>query len=135
MSHYTRVRTKLSDATLLIAALNEVGYPTVEVHDRPHSLYGYQGDLRPESAEVIVRRKHIGSASNDIGFARQTDGSFEAIISDFDIRRYDRRWLDRLTQSYGHAAALRYAHDHGYEVLTDASEKDGTRRLTLRRVS
>jgi hypothetical protein len=135
MSHYTRVRTKLNDAALLVAALNDVGYPTVEVHGEPQQLYGYQGDLRPESAEVVVRRNHIGSASNDIGFARQTDGSFEAVISGFDAHRHDQHWLARLTQCYGHAAALRYAHDHGYEVLTDAADKDGTRRLTLRRVS
>jgi hypothetical protein len=135
MSHYTRVRTKLNDATLLVAALNELGYPTAEVHDQPQQLFGYQGDLRPERAEVIVRRKHIGSASNDIGFARQEDGSFEAIISGLDARRHDAHWLDRLTQSYGHAAALRFARDNGYEVLTDASESNGTRRLTLRRVS
>jgi hypothetical protein len=38
-----------------------------------------------------------------------------------------------LTQAYGHAAALKYAQDHGYEVVTDESETDGTRRLTLRR--
>ena len=135
MSHYTRVRTKLNDATLLVAALNEIGYRAAEVHDVPQHLYGYQGDLRPQRAEVIVRRKHIGSASNDIGFARQADGSFDAIISGFDAQRHNRQWLAQLTQCYGHAAALRYARDHGYEVLTDASEKDGTRRLTLRRVS
>jgi hypothetical protein len=135
VSHYTRVRTKLSDATLLVAALNELGYPTVEVHDQPGQLFGYQGDLRPERADVIVRRKHIGPASNDLGFARQEDGSFEAIISGFDAHRHDTQWLDRLTQAYGYAAALRYARDHGYEVLTDTSEHDGTRRLTLRRVS
>ena len=133
MSHYTRVRTKLNDATLLVAALNELGYPAAEVHGQPQQLFGYQGDRRPERAEVIVRREHIGSASNDIGFARQADGSFEAI--GFDAHRHDAHWLDRLTQSYGHAAALRFARDHGYEVLTDASESNGTRRLTLRRVS
>jgi hypothetical protein len=28
---------------------------------------------------------------------------------------------------------LKYAQDHGYEVVTDEEERDGTRRLTLRR--
>jgi hypothetical protein len=105
------------------------------VHDKPQQLYGYQGDLRKQRAEVIGRRKHVGSASNDIGFARQPDGSFDAIISGYDAYRHNQEWLARLTQSYGYAAALRYARDHGYEVLTDEPEKDGTRRLTLRRVT
>lgn len=135
MSHYTRVRTKLSDATLLAAALKEVGYAAAEVHDEPQQLYGYRGDARPERAEVIVRRKHVGSASNDIGFARQADGSFEAIISSYDRQRHGQQWLGQLTQAYGHVAALQYASDHGYEVLTDKPEQNGTRRLTLRRLS
>jgi hypothetical protein len=134
MSHYTRIRTRLQDAALLAAALKEVGYSAAEVHDEPQPLYGYRGDVRPESAEVIVRRKHVGSASNDIGFARQADGCFEAVISDYDRHRHDERWLALLTQAYGHAAALQYARDHSYDVLTDQSDRDGTRRLTLRRL-
>jgi Protein of unknown function (DUF1257) len=133
MSHFTRVRTKLHDAAVLRAALAEVGYRNVEVHDEPQVLYGYRGDARPERAEIIVRRAYVGSMSNDIGFARQPDGSFEAIISEFDRRRHDQRWVARLNQAYGHAAALKYATEHGYEVLTDQAERDGTRRLTLRR--
>ena len=133
MSHFTRMRTRLRDAGMLAAALAEVGYRQAEVHDEPQVLYGYRGDARPERAEVIVRRAHIGAASNDIGFARGPDGSFEAIISEFDRRRHDGRWLARLTQAYGHAAALKYAREHGYDVMADETERDGTRRLTLRR--
>ena len=47
--------------------------------------------------------------------------------------RFGSQWLPKLTQAYGHAAALKYAEDHGYEIVTDESETDGTRRLTLRR--
>jgi len=134
MSHFTRLRTTLRDGDLLTTALQQVGYAHVELHATPQTLYGYQGDRRPERAEVVVRREHVGPYSNDIGFARQADGSFEAIISDYDRRQHDERWLSRVTQAYGHAAALRYADSHGFEVLTDEVEQDGTRRLTLRRV-
>lgn len=133
MSHFTRVRTALRDPRLLADALRAVGYPQAEVHDQPQVLYGYRGDARPERAEVVVRRKHVGSASNDIGFARQADGTFEAIISEFDRRKHGEAWLAGVTRAYGHAAALRYAADQGYDVVGDETEADGTRRLTLRR--
>jgi hypothetical protein len=133
MSHFTRVHTSLRDAGLLIAALAELGYRDVEVHDQPQVLYGYLGDERQQRAEIIIRRKHVGGASNDIGFACQPDGTFEAIISEFDRGKHGGRWLARLVQAYGHAAALKYAEDHGYDVQTDVAEKDGTRRITLRR--
>lgn len=133
MSHFTRVRTSLRDAEVLAAALRRMGFAQVEAHEQPQTLYGYRGDPRPERAEVIVRRQYIGQASNDIGFARQPDGTLEAIISAYDRSRYNAKWLAKLTQEYGHAAALGYAETHGYEIATDQVEQDGTRRLTLRR--
>lgn len=135
MSHFTRIRTQLRDPEVLVEALRTVGHDQVEVNDQPRTLYGYQGDARPEKAEVVIRRQHIGSASNDIGFARGEDGSFEAIISEYDRSRYDAKWLDKLTHSYSHAATLRYAETHGYEIATDELQQDGTRRLTLRRTT
>lgn len=135
MSHFTRIRTQLRDAQVLAEALHAVGHEHVEVHDQPQTLYGYQGDARPEKAEVVIRREHVGRSSNDIGFARGQDGSFEAIISEYDRRKYDKGWLTKLTHSYSHAATLRYAATHGYEVATDELQQDGTRRLTLRRTT
>jgi Protein of unknown function (DUF1257) len=132
MSHYTRVRTTLRDPQVLAAALRAAGYPAVEVHDSPQRLRGWGG--RTAGAEVIVRREHItGHAIGDFGFARQPDGTFAVIIDDMDRARNGPGWLPRLTQAYGHAAALKYAADHGYEVTSDEAGKDGTRRLTLRR--
>lgn len=133
MSHFTRVRTALKDAELLVEALATRGFDTVEVHQEPETLYGYEGDARPERAEVIVRREHIGALSNDIGFAMQQDGSFQAIISEYDRSVYDEGWLTGLTQAYGHAAALRYADRQGLTIVEDETTDDGTRRLTLRR--
>ncbi|MGH3242900.1 MAG: DUF1257 domain-containing protein [Spirillospora sp.] len=133
MSHFTRVRTTLRDSDLLAKALAEVGFTTVETHAAPQTLYGYQGDARPERAEVIVRRRHVGRMSNDIGFRRGSDGSFEAIISEFDRNRYDGGWLTKVSRAYGHAAALRYAEDNGYEIDSDVVGEDGERRLVLRR--
>jgi hypothetical protein len=135
LSHFTRVRTQLRNVEVLVEALRAVGHEHVEVHDQPQTLYGYQGDARPEKAEVIIRRRHLGRASNDIGFARRPDGSLEAIISGFDRSTYDATWLARLTHSYSYAATLRYARTHGYEVATDELQQDGSRRLTLRRTT
>lgn len=133
MSHFTRIRTQLRDAEVLAAALRDVGLQQVEVHDQPQTLYGYQGDVRPEKAEVIVRRAYVGPASNDIGFALGSGDTFEAIISEHDRRRYDQAWLTKLTRSYGYAATMKYAKTNGYEVETDEVQQDGSRRLTLRR--
>ncbi|WP_282693613.1 DUF1257 domain-containing protein [Streptomyces sp. CC208A] len=133
MSHYTRVRTTLRDRKTLVRALRKLGFAHVESHDAPQPLYGYQGDRRSQTAEVIIRRKHVGSASNDIGFALTPDGSFQAVVSEYDRRRYGAAWLRRLTSAYGHETALSFAEENGYDVVTEETDKDGTVRLTLRR--
>ncbi|MDE3075272.1 MAG: DUF1257 domain-containing protein [Chloroflexota bacterium] len=72
------------DRRLLLAALADVGFADVEEAHGLH-LYGYQGDQRPEVADIVVRRRLIGRASNDIGFTRTADG-YAPIISEFDQR-------------------------------------------------
>ena len=133
MSHYTRVRTTLRDAEVLAEALKEVGFAEVEINDTPQPLHGFAGPAGVTRAELIIRRQNAAGASADIGFARSPDGSFTAVMDSMDLGRYGTQWLRRLTQAYGHLAALRYALAHGYEVLTDEPEHDGTLRLTLRR--
>ncbi len=72
------------DRRLLLAALADLGYAEV-AEGEALPLYGYQGDRRPETAELVVRRRSLGSASNDLGFAR-TSGGFVPIISEYDQR-------------------------------------------------
>ena len=103
MSHFTSIKTQIKNRDALVKALADVGFARVEVHETGQPLYGFQGDVRPEKAEVIVRRKYLGAASNDIGFKQQKDGQFEAIISAYDrAYRYSRQWLNEwLSGTYG----------------------------------
>jgi hypothetical protein len=88
-----------TDRRLLLAALADLGYGTVEEgHALP--LYGYQGDQQPETAELVVRRRHLGSASNDLGFAHTLQG-YAPIISEYDQRTlHDGQFLVRLRTAY-----------------------------------
>ena len=70
------------DRECLLKALAECGYGVVE-EGEALSLYGYQGDRRPETAQIVVRRKFIGAASNDLGF-QKTDAGYVPVISEFD---------------------------------------------------
>lgn len=131
MSHYTKVRTVLRDPDILMRALADVGLSKVERHAQAQPLVGYQGDQRAQKAEIIVRRKHIGRLSNDLGFAHRSDGTYEAIISGFDRRQFDQAWLDRLAHAYGRQATLRFAAEHGYSV--EEQVEQGRTRILLRR--
>ncbi len=87
------------DRPLLLAALAELGYADVE-EGAALPLYGYAGDRRPETAELVVRRRHLGRASNDLGF-RRTDRGYVPVISEYDQRTLlGGRFLARLRTAY-----------------------------------
>ena len=89
MSRYNTVATEFKDEECLVQALHDVGYADVEVHAMPTNLYGYHADMRQQKAHIIVRRKHISQSANDLGFLRNTDGSYSQIVSDFDQGKHD----------------------------------------------
>lgn len=133
MSHFTVIKTQIKDIQALVKALTDVGFSHVEVHDTPQHLYGYQGDRRSQTAEVIIRRQQIGKASNDIGFKQQADGSFEAIISEYDRHRYSQSWINRVTQRYGYHALVAAAPEQGFAIESEETLEDGTIRLVMGR--
>ena len=88
------------DRRLLLAALADLDYAEVE-EGEALPLYGYQGDRRPETAELVVRRQHLGPASNDVGFAR-TPAGYVPIVSEYDQRvLHAGRFLVELRTAYG----------------------------------
>jgi hypothetical protein len=87
------------DRRLLQAALADLGYSEVE-EGEALSLTGYQGDRRPQTAELVIRRRYLGAASNDIGFARGSDG-YTPIVSEYDQRTLlGGQFLVRLRTAY-----------------------------------
>uniref|UniRef100_B8HWI7 DUF1257 domain-containing protein n=1 Tax=Cyanothece sp. (strain PCC 7425 / ATCC 29141) TaxID=395961 RepID=B8HWI7_CYAP4 len=133
MSHFTSIKTQIKDISALVKALADVGFNQVEVHEVAQHLYGYQGDRRSQTAEVIIRRTFIGTASNDIGFKRQPDGTFQAIISEYDQHRYSQQWLNQLTQRYGYHALVATAPAEGFTIEEEQTLEDGTIRVVVAR--
>ncbi len=136
MSHYTKCKTKISDQQALLKALaSAFGWTNVEVHKTPQSLFGYQGDIRPERAEVIVRRQNISAASNDLGFQLAPDGTYQAIISEYDQGILGPDFLRTLSQTYSeNIVRQELVQNQDFEVV-ERSENKQTKeiRLVLRR--
>jgi hypothetical protein len=125
MSEYVEIDTVLTDPDHLVAALGDLGFARehIEVHPHAVSLAGYRGDERAQRAEIVIRRQHVGSSSNDLGFARQADGTYRAIISEYDQRTpgvrgfaYDQAFLGRLAQQYGVHRLMTHYQAQGYRV-------------------
>ena len=133
MSHYTVMKTALTQVDPLLKALADLGFGEVEVHEQAQHLVGYQGDRRQQMAEIIVRRKHVGWASNDIGFRRGEDDTFIAIVSAFDRRCHGERWLRRLTQRYAYHVAREQLALQGFTVADEQVDARGAIHIRLQR--
>ena len=84
---------------LLLAALSDLDYGEVE-EGEALPLYGYRGDRRPETAEIVIRRRYVGSLSNDIGF-RRTHRGYLPLVSEYDQRTLHRgQLLTKLRTAY-----------------------------------
>lgn len=84
MSEFVLADSEYKDADCIKESLKELGYEH-EDHQEPQTLFGYRGDERTQKANIIIRKKHVGTLSNDIGFLRKEDGTYQLIISEFDI--------------------------------------------------
>ena len=138
MSHYIDVKTQIKDTEALVRALKRVGMTNIEVHETAQNLYGYQNDLRNQKAHVIIRKKYVGHASNDIGFEKKKDGFFVAHISEFDQgtgeyknrnSKYGVAWQKKLYTYYGVEVCKKEYDKKGWDYVEEVDEKD---RIRLR---
>jgi hypothetical protein len=114
VSRYEELQTKITEKPFLIEALQELGYQP-DVCPEGRFLVGYRGDQRQERAQVIIPRRQLGCASNDIGFARDSTGVFRALISEYDRGiGFDEAWLGRLAQIYKERQTMAVAKAKGY---------------------
>lgn len=117
MSKYEELRTVLSDERFLLEALRDLGF-SPDASATSLSLYGYLGDERPEKANIVIRRRQLNSASNDIGFARDANGVYRALISEYDRGiGFDDAWLGQVAQTYKERQTMAVAKAKGYRFL------------------
>lgn len=118
MSHFTTIQTLFKDKECLIATLKKF-FTEVESHQIPQNLIGYQGDVRSETASIIIRRKFVGRASNDIGFQyNPVEKTYQAIISEYDRKhhKYNEHWLNQLKVEYSQQVVEKQAQKIGAKV-------------------
>lgn len=129
MSHFTTIKTKIADANALKRALADLGYSVLEEgYNLP--LYVYQGDRRPQTADIVVRRKYISDLSNDLGFKKK-GSTYEMIISEYDIGLLGQEFIGKLMQRYAYHKVLSEAKKHNWTMVKEEKMQDRTIKLVL----
>lgn len=136
MSHYSKIETQIVERDSLLKALYDMGYSNIEVHEKAQHLYGYQGDLRPEQANVIIRRKYISGESNDIGFRLTAEGTYQAIVSEYDQELLGNDWVNKVCQRYAEHAVVSKLEEQGFAIAEKKTDPVTQKvHLVLKRVT
>ena len=126
MSHFTRTRTKLTDADTLRGALEAMGY---EVLAPGKGVMGFAGGKA--KAEFKIKP---GMADYEIGFVASRDGY--SIVADWwGLRGLEEQsFIQSLTQGYARFATVSRLSDEGFEIQDEVVDDEGVIRLTLSRI-
>lgn len=129
MSEYVTTATEYKIQEVLLAALRQTFGIEPEVGEGL-ALYGYGGDARQQTADIVVRRYHLTSASNDLGFRWDpTAETYHVVISEYDQRAIPRK-MKALKSEYGRQYVYAVAQRRGLDV--EEIPRDGVLRLRLR---
>jgi hypothetical protein len=102
MSHFSTVKTKLTNRECLVQALDDLKL-SPQVHEKPKALKGFYGDSQGQSAEIIVSGTTI-KARADIGFQwNQLSGVYDVIHDEYETspRLGENFFSHKLMQAYG----------------------------------
>lgn len=121
----------MNDAQCIKDSLAELGYE-FEEHEQAQQLYGYEGALRQQKAHIIVRRKHVGAAANDVGFLKLPNGGFQLIISEYDRDVNGEVFMHKIKQVYGSHMIAKVARKKGYRIKSKEVDQDGRMKIKIR---
>lgn len=130
MSHYKNHRARIRSIESLVEKLVEAGVPreVIEVHREPAQIFNHadcpvkqrKDDERftdGVKCHVIIRRKHVGAACNDLGFYID-DESSEVFICDFTRRNGTSARIDAARKAGGwHALVGKVTQDLTVESI------------------
>ena len=126
MSEYTVIQVEYNDPECIKASLKELGYVFEDHKTEAQSLQGYRGDQRVQTANIIVRRRHVGSAANDVGFKKKANGKYELIISEYDRSgQTGTNFMQRMKQLYAKHKTLKQLKKMGKTVTSVKTTADG----------
>ena len=119
MSHFSRIKTKITDKDFLIKALNSLGYSAQE-----NVLLHIEGDHGLDHAD-----EHVEVAvMHDVGFKKINDGTFQ-LIAELDTWEEPfpiERFLQKVTQAYAKCIVEDTVQAQGFEVVTESKSVDNT---------
>ena len=127
MSHFTRVKTQITNVDVLKRALSDLHYTYAE----GAIVRGYQG--KKEQAELVVQP----GGDYDIGFVKAADGNYQIVADWWGVHKdnglKEQAFLNPVMQRYAYHTVVEQVAKQGFSVVQESVGTDQTVKLTVRR--
>jgi hypothetical protein len=127
MSHFTKIKTKLSDRQTLEKSLSDLN---IEWEVNTSKVRGYNN--QEHEAELVIRQ----SNTHDIGFA--WNGKEYEMVTDlmfWDQKCSVNKFLNQVSQRYAFNLITKVSQEQSFQYAGVENQEDGSIRLLLRKFS
>ena len=125
MSHFTKIKTKLYDLTILKRSLSDL---QLEWTDEIQDVRGYKG--QNQKAEIVIHQK----TNYDLGF--KWNGNEYELVADLMFWAQPHsvdRFLNQVTQRYAYNSIIQVSEKQDFQFVQADNSQNGSIRLLLRR--
>lgn len=134
MSHFSRIKTKITDKNLLIACLNEMGYQILENTE----LKGFN---ETKKVDLLIKM----SRGYDVGFSKNAQGSYDIMADWNGVKKLDSKTFshelveqfetvkNKIKQEYAIKTIEEMTEKSGFELVKKENNLDNSVRILVRR--
>lgn len=125
MSHFSTIKTQVTDSQILVKSLQDLGF-TVQSQAQ---VRGHNG-LRLQADVVAVLPGHY-----DLGWTRNADGTYDLVADLWGVAKQhnQQQLLDAINQKYAVNKTIAEIKRLGYNLTKQTQRADGTVKLVVER--
>lgn len=125
MSHFSTIKTQITDAEILIKSLQDLGFTVAS----SAQVRGHNG-LRLQADVVAVLPGHY-----DLGWTKNADGTYDLVADLWGVAKQhnQQQLLDSINQKYAVNKTIGEIRRLGYNLTKQAVQADGTIKLIVQR--
>ena len=125
MSHFSKIRTKITKKEPLIKALNQLGY-TIDLEEK--FVKGYKGQFTAVDISLEL------PSDTKLGFKWSEISHSYELVTDIDLWKFElpiERFISKVTQMYAYHTIISKTEEDGYQIVEQKNKNDGSIELVL----
>jgi|WetSurMetagenome_2_1015567.scaffolds.fasta_scaffold351217_2 hypothetical protein len=127
MSHFSKIKTQITDKELLETALQQMG---CMILPGKHSILGFREEQTPVDLCVSLPKE-----TYEIGFTLTND-KYELAADWWGIQTTDQKtFLNALLQKYAYLSTVKALEKQGFRIASEETTGKGEIKLVLRRMA